>query len=318
MSYAIMGPVSVAGLLLVFCANTTGFAADPVQIRRTDSGLPIAAELAERVLASSSLAVTLQPGETFGAYGVEVLATDPVRVFASASSELLTMAVIEGRVQIRSLGELVPGEAALMVFATSELRRAAIDAARLDASLPATVRADLGPGLRQVAERQAKRRWWGYYKSLGVNAQMPVPPELEVLRRQYLLDPAAVHLRRDAEGSIDRQRELAAARFVTALSAEDTATVAGLLDPTPFVQSGSGWVATRADYAQRLVRSRLSGDLDAATVAAVPDVPGQFRVSTVGHSWILNTAERDNMTFVTGLASTDTPTPVAMLEGDVR
>lgn len=271
-----------------------------VALRRTDNGATVDPGSLGPALVASSVDARLEAGASLAAWGVTVRAGQPARVLLSASSELVTAAVTEGAVQADGVGAVGAGEAVLLIIATGEQRRVSYDAARLAASLPASVRGELQPSLEQVAAGQARRRWWGWYEPLGLNARAPVAPDLEALRRQYLLDPTVVGIRQEARGSLPRQRSLAAERFVAALSGGDAAAVASLLDPTPFLQGGRGWTATRAGYAQRLASSPLAGQLAGATVAT--DVaPGRFTVTSEAGTWLLTTADRDNMTFVTGI-----------------
>lgn len=275
-------------------------AAPAVVLRRTDNGAAVDPAMLAPALVASSVDARLGAGASLAAWGVSLRAGQPARVLLSASSELVTAAVTDGAVEADGVGPVGAGEAVLLIIATGEQRRVSYDAARLAASLPASVRQELQPALERVAAGQARRRWWGWYEPLGLNARAPVAPDLEALRRQYLLDPTVVEVRREARGSLPRQRSLAAERFVAALSGGDAAAVAGLLDPTPFLQGGRGWTATRAGYANRLALSPLAGELAGATVAA-DAAPGRFTVTSGAGTWLLTTADRDNMTFVTGI-----------------
>jgi hypothetical protein len=112
-----------------------------------------------------------------------------------------------------------------------------------------------------------------------------------------------VELRRAAGGRVERQRQLVAERFVTALAAGDTETVTALIDPEPFVQTGAGWTATRAAYARDLTGGPLAAALQTAVVAKAED--GSFAVTRGETRWRLATIERDNMTFVASLGAVE-------------
>jgi hypothetical protein len=266
---------AVVSLLLAVTA-----AAEPaasVTAIRTSDGVAVDVAQTEAALSASSLSVKSPAGARWSVYGIDVYTPLASQIFLSASSELITIATLAGAAHIKDAGVLQPGQAAVMMIATGKLQRTEFDARRLAASSSPVVAAEFTRLLEPVMAKQQRRRWWGYYTPMGINASAPVPAALESLRRDYLLDPAVVRLRRDAAGNLQQQRQLTAERFVTALAAHDANTVAGLVDPSVFIQVGTGWMATRAGYAQQLTGSKLATQLVDARVAATGGIHGEHR-----------------------------------------
>jgi hypothetical protein len=286
-----------AGLLCLLAAA----AAPAAEIRRTDSGSVVDGASAENSLAASSLALKLEAGEAISLYGLDLKADSLTLLFASSSSEYLMIADLSGRSRVANL-LLGPGDAAVLNLSSGKLRRHQFDAARLAASASPALAEEINSALRPVIASQARKKWWGYYQPVVRNAQLPAPPALEAIRRDYLLQPEVIRLRKDAAGDRSKLNDLSAERFVAALARGDDAAVSALIDPVPFADAGSAWASARRSYAGSLIASDLPAKMAGASVSPSKD-PGFYEIRSPSGSWTLSTINRDDVAFIDSMTS---------------
>lgn len=270
-----------------------------LRLQRTADGAEVAARDAETALTSGGLAIRLPAGGGFNLYGLPVTSDGGAYLFITASSEFVIFAGLEGVADIDGM-TVKPGYAAVLAIATGKQTRKEFDAERLAASAGPGVAAEFNRALAPVVSSQRKVRRMGRYEPARLNAQQPVAAGYETVRRDYLLDPTIIRLRKDAGGDKSALPQLVAERFVAALANADAAGVAALLDPAPFAAAGDGWRAARAGYAAELIRSGMAAKLAEAAVRRA-DAPGAFTVKSPAGDWELTTVERDVVVFVSAL-----------------
>ena len=208
-------------------------------------------------------------GDSRDVFGLGLHATAPATAVLLTSSELITVAVLRGEI---SAGKLTAhaGQALVMTIdGGSRLRRFGFDAQRLAATLPPDWAGEAAAPLARLAVQQRHRRFWGLDEPARINASAPARANLEAIRATYLGNDTVVALRREAQGKPDVLATLTAKRFAAALAARDMATVADLIDPKPFTDTGAdagAWQAARGTFAEKLVD-------DAALVAAMASEP---------------------------------------------
>jgi hypothetical protein len=287
-------------LLWAACSSNFGAAAtESIQVWKTADGASINVESLPQALSNGSVLMHLPAGSQLSVFGSSLSASESSRLMVSLSSELMTFAALSGSVSLDERHSLTPGRAGVVALVRGEVHVSEFDAARLAASAAPGVAVELRDVLKPVIATQQKRRRWGYYTSSSINTQLSSLSGDEALRRQYLSDPTIIQLRRDGGGDPVRQRELAAQRFVSALSARDGAGVAALIDPSPFMNRGPGWREERRAYAERLVSSGHFADLAGSSVAGGAE--GRFDVSAGTRKFLMTTVERDGVPFVAAM-----------------
>lgn len=243
--------------------------------------------------------VKLAAGEQTIAWGTAVTASTPAVLLLSLSSELATVAVLEGTITHGNQAAAA-GDALVTPLESGKTRRLQFDARRLAATLPAEWLADAGASLDVVAARQEKKRFWGLLETANLNASAPVAPAVEAMRSSYLGNDAIAMLRREAAGNPQALAALTARRFAAALAARDAATVSALIDPKPFTDTGAApaaWQSARDNFAASLTE-------DASLVAAMAKVPDavatdQTAFDTSGYR--IRVVPRDRAVFVTAV-----------------
>jgi hypothetical protein len=243
--------------------------------------------------------VKLAAGEETDAWGTVVKAGRPSVLLLSLSSEFTTIAVLDGEV---SQGKLKgsAGDALVTPVDGKTTRLLTFDARRLVATLPPEWLADAKAPLDAVAARQAKQRFWGLVRPVNLNASAPVSPAMEAVRASYLGNDAITSLRREAQGNPQTLAVLTAKRFAAALAARDAATVATLIDPKPFTESGAGaevWQSARGAFASKLVTDAALTRAMASEPAAVAGDQTAFDAG----GYRIRIVPRDRAMFVTAV-----------------
>ncbi|MFT4027222.1 MAG: hypothetical protein QM676_10530 [Novosphingobium sp.] len=243
--------------------------------------------------------VRLAAGEQLAAPGAAVQASEPSLVLISLSSEFSTVAVIDGAVSQagkRARG----GDALVSPLDGTKTEVLQFDARRLAATLPPQWATEAAAPLEAIAARQKRQRFWGLLAPARVNASAPAVPALEAVRASYLGNDTIAALRRAANGNPQALSALTAQRFAQALHARDAATVADLIDPKPFTDTGTAaaeWQRARLAFAGRLAGdAALSGAMAAAPVA----VPGDQTAFDAG-GYRIRLVPRDRALFVTAV-----------------
>lgn len=244
--------------------------------------------------ADSRALLSLGAGEEVVMFGTTYRAAEPTRAVVVQSSELVTAAVLEGRLA-EGATEARGGEALVTPIDGARTRRYGFDAGRLAASLPLQWAEEAEAPLAALAERQRRRAFWGLIEPIGVNAAAPVTPEAEAFRHAYLGNPTILGLRRAAAGDRNALASLTVQRFAEAVVAGDAAVMADLIDPVPFTQASADpaiWRPARAAFAARLAADGGLASAFAASTAAIPasaspddpvsfDLGGAFRIGLV-------------------------------------
>lgn len=240
--------------------------------------------------------VTVAAGETITLAGEVYRASTPLVAVTSLSSDLATLAVLDGTVAgDRRRGRA--GDALVTVLDSGKTMRFGFDAQRLAATLPAAWIGQAGPLLDRIAARQRRQRFWGRIEPAALNASAPSTPQVETVRAGYLANETVAGLRRAGKGNPQALAAATATRFAQALAAGDAETAGALLDPKPFTDSGAEpatWQAARLSFARR-----LTGDPQLAAVfAAAPEpVAGDQTAFAVG-PYLLRIVPRDRAMFV--------------------
>ena len=273
-------------------------------LNRSDTGATVSAAAIETALSRSGLVARLRAGETLRIYGLTIAAKTPALAYISASSEFIIAAALEGELTAAGHEEPAqPGQMfALAVAPDAKPARESFDVKQFLAAPPRGIPAHVRSALENVAAEQADRVWWGSLQRTILNVQSPVPPLVEGVRRDYLLEPAMVRLRSEAGADPTRFALLTAQSFVAAMGRRDVDTVRALLHPTLFAGQGVGlnWLAKRHLFATQLARGPLAARMSGASVA----VDADGRVIATGRSgqrWELLMSVLDAGVFVSAV-----------------
>lgn len=251
-------------------------------------------------LSSARQLLRLASGETAEIGGLSYSAQTSTIALVSTSSELVTIAVISGQLA-QGTAVASGGQALVTPIEGHDTQRFGFDAARLAASLPPQWQGDAAEPLRQLAARQKRSKFWGLIEPAGVNASAPTGPQMETVRQSYLGNNTIIALRRAAQGQPKALAGLTVKRFAEALAAGDAATVADLIDPKPFTDTGTdpaAWQAARLAFAQRLTGDAALKAAMAAPAQAATDKSGGF---DAGGAFRIQLVTRDRAMFVTAV-----------------
>lgn len=210
----------------------------------------------------------IEATEQASAFGLTWRASTPSLAIVSLSSELVTIAVVDGALSQDSIVAHA-GQAIVTPIDKGRPQRFGFDARRLAATLPPDWANQTSALLERIAARQARQRFWGLIEPVNTNASAPVVPQFETVRASYLNNATIVAIRREAKEDAQALARLTAAAFAKAIAERDPEAVAALIDPKPFTDSNAiadDWQAARIGFANRLMR-------DAALVAALATVP---------------------------------------------
>lgn len=272
-------------------------------VSRVDDGQAISTS-AEQSLCETSLLVQLQPDQEFHIYDLALKAREPSMVVLSASSSTLSAAVLNG--QIEASG--VPARAgALLAWSMDSKEPPQVftyDIGRLLASSQLAHNNELRSAMLPALQRQQRDLFWGRLEPIGANLQAPVLPKIEALRRDVMLTPVLIEIRRAAGGDAASLERRVAEKFVHALGTKDHATLRDLLDPSLFApQQGTGqeWNSLRERFATRLVAGRMPKSMRGANLTQ--QEPRLWHAETLDHKiYLLQLAkETDSFPFVQSL-----------------
>jgi hypothetical protein len=218
--------------------------------------------------------VKLGAGEEARAWGTTVKASSPSLLLLLLSSELATVAVLDGSVvQGGQVGKA--GDALVTPLEGRKTQRLQFDARRLAATLPPEWMLDTKAPLEAIAAKQQRKRYWGLLEPVNLNASAPISPAMEAVRSGYLNNEPIAMLRRESQGNPQQLAQLTAKRFAAAMVARDARTIAALIDPKPFTDTGTtaaAWQAARERFAQRLASdSALTGAMATEPAAVAND-----------------------------------------------
>lgn len=262
-------------------------------------GAAVLAAAAASAAPPSRQLIVVEPGGSATIAGVKLEAIEASVAVVSLSSEFATVAVVSGRVVSGKQGARA-GEALLAPLDGGKIRRFGFDARRLAATVPAEWTPRTAAPLQAIAKRQERQRFWGRIEPISINVGAPAAPELEGIRQSYLANPTIAGLRRTAAGDPVRLATLTATRFAAALAAADVATLADLIDPKPFTDTGAdtgAWQAARLAFAGKLAADEA---LKGAMAAAPVPVTGDQTAFDVG-GYRIRVVPRDRAMFVTAV-----------------
>lgn len=268
---ALLGPPILSGCAVPPPA-AVGIPGEGVALQRSDDGSAVAPEALEAVLARSGVIARLGPGARLSVFGIDLASGSGAAVYLGASSEFLFAAALAGRIEAQD-GVADPGEVLVWDMLGAPPRRFGFDVDRFLATSSLAIQRPLRETLEEVAGGQARATYWGLVAPAQVNLQAPVPPSVEALRRDYLLQPEVIRLRRQAGGDPAALSRAVAERFVAAIAARDRAVVTALLHPVLFQQEGGqDWRVLRARFAEGLVSGGLPGALAGAQVSPAGNI----------------------------------------------
>ncbi len=287
-------------LVLVFAL--TAAEARCAHLIRTDVGSAVPSTQLLATLSQSGVIATLDEGESFKFLGQGLIASERSILYLSLSSQYRIAALLSGAVVLEATDDtLRPGEVAVWPDRGGRPRIRAFDIDRFLASSSAALPADAVASLQNAAERQRVRIWWGALRRTAENAQAPLPPLFEAMRRDVLLRPVVIELRQEAAGDSEQLARLTAARFMASLRDRDVAAVRDLMAPSLFSpdhHTPSAWLQLRHDIARSLIASELGralaggsladGDLESGFVVETPD----------GDSYRLRMSAEEQMVFI--------------------
>ena len=237
---------------------------------------------------------------------VEVLTT--ATVYLSLSSELFSIAIMDGEVKVASQkSKPVLGRAGdILVTPLDHFKpeRFQYDAAQFLRTLPAAEFERVEPLLKPVMARQKRLIWWGAIEPVGINAQAPLSVEAEAIRRAYLSEPVIITLRTQSKGRLSSLSEATARQFISALAAQDQDTLSALIDPMPFsevTREARFWRLARQDYAKSVVKDENLLRAATGSIKKGPNALSWIVQQDDGAQWRLNLVIRDKAVFVSSL-----------------
>ncbi|MEL6317271.1 MAG: hypothetical protein AAFR16_06485, partial [Pseudomonadota bacterium] len=206
--------------------------ASGVELARTDTAAPVAADALLAALSVSGVSARLQPGESLALLDETLTAgADGAHVYLAASSEHMIAATLRGATSLSDGEGVEAGEVAVMAIPSRQSRVSAFDIDRFLASSSYGYPDDVEASLAAAAERQRRLLYWGALRRTAFNAQAPARPALEAVRRDQLSHPTVIALRAEAEGDAERLAGLVVERFVDGLRRGDREAVRSLLAP---------------------------------------------------------------------------------------
>lgn len=232
-------------------------------------------------LTQSSLLVRLVAGESFSILDISVQSVEPSLVVLSASSASISAAVLSGVITSASTKAGAGQLLAWNIDSNTAPEVSMFDISRLLASSTLAQNSEIQAELQPAIEQQQKDIYWGRLEPIGANLQAPLPPVVEAGRRDMLLTPTLIELRRAAAGKPDSLSKLVAEKFLVALRQGDISQVSELLSPALFSEGGAngpGWQELRLRFARQLVRGRLPAAMRSASLE--PVTLGQWRAVT--------------------------------------
>lgn len=231
-------------------------AQETLRIEGLDSPVPLTFE---ELSTGEQGMVGLPEGASFTLVGYSV-SGGPGRALVGQAADILYLAVASGSVTVGD-ATAEAGEALFLEPLMGGASVVRFDAARLLGTLSADARAahpGLVADLEGIAAEQAVGIFFGLYEPTRFNLQAGGSGATEESRRLTHGDDVIRRIRFGGVADPARIEELVVAEFLAALRAGDAATVAALLDPTPYggTDLRGGGAEARALVAARLVASR--------------------------------------------------------------
>lgn len=285
--------------LLVLGFSTSAYSAN---FMRSDSGAPIEFEQVESVLSQGGVIANLAAGEDLEIYGFEMHAERDSTIYLSASSEFISAACLDGAFTAEGDSDTArPGEVYVHAYSGDVTSAYEFDVERFLGSSSLSIDPEIRANLANAMSSQKRKKFWGFLEASNTNAQAPVPPTMEAQRRDYLLSPEIINIRKEAIGDAESMARLSAERFVSAMANHEDKAVASLLHPAMFNKKGRApveWLTLRQKFAYELANSNLAGKMQTARVEDGSMEDG-FQISLEnGERYHLQTEPMDAMVFV--------------------
>lgn len=244
-------------------------------------------------------------GETVTVHGLTYKATRDGVAYVSLSSEYVSVAVLSGRLKSGRVSATA-GDILVTPIEGTRAERFMFDGAKLEQTMSPDLLPEAAPLLTPIVARQKRQRFFGLIEPVGLNADSPAPPAIENVRRDYLSPDIVVDLRHQAGGDPAKLNDLTAHRFIAAVAAKDTDSVAALLDPKPFTDASrdpGAWRNARAGFAGQLVtQPGLADQLANVNLTPDPQNPGAWIVDNGTWSlYRLRIVDRDRAAYVGSL-----------------
>jgi len=290
-------------ILLAFATILTfGSSSNAAQLMRSSSSAPIEFTELENVLSQGGVIANLVAGETMEVYGFEIQAEQDSTIYLSASSEFISAACLQGAFTAEGDNDPArPGEVYVHAYSGDVTSAYEFDIERFLGSSTLAIDPEIRNSLASVMSAQSRKKFWGFLEASNTNAQAPVAPTLEAQRRDYLLAPAIISIRKEANGDAETMARLSAERFIEALALQEDQTVAALLHPAMFntkSRTPVEWLTLRQKFAYELANSTLAGKMQAAEVEDGSIEDGFLISLENGERYHLQTEPMDAMVFV--------------------
>lgn len=295
----------LAALLFAIGACLAPAGLQSAVLTRASDGAAVSEPMAGAVLASDQLVIAMSAGERVRLADQELVAEADGRALVALSTEFLTVAVTAGRLRLGNGPSAGPGQALLLALDGARIQRLGFDPRPLSASLTPGARSLLGEDIATLVRARRRAAFWGGWEPFRVNARAPGAAALERSRMAYLGTPTIVSQRRQSAQVADVETRLsrAAASFLNAWRDRDSAALAALLDPAPFLaRAGAGDLGEwRARAATALFADPSLAGLGAAQTGTIDARGGTVLVVAADRRWRLRLVARDRALFVAAL-----------------
>jgi len=284
----------------------------------------IEAEQVAATLKSEWVIASIPANESITFWDLRINAVQDSQVLLGVSSEFVFAVVFNGRVTAIAdvvehattdgrpaawKQEVAAGQAMISVHMGGKQWTIKPFSARdLQNSFQRAGRTVLARDIQALVDQQAPLRFWGRLRATSLNIATPVRPEVEAVRRTYLLEPAIIESKRAAKVASDLPLEVAKS-FLSRLKAGDASGAGTLISPGPFRSAAQmdQLTAARADFARNLLQQRwvLGIELDSIAVHESDNMLVRFRAE--GRSFTLRTAIFDRSVFVVAVKEDPKP-----------
>lgn len=296
-----MGSVRLAiSALAVFCF-VQGAPAFAAQFVRSDNGAPVAYDTIEHSLTTGGVIANLSAGESAEFYGFKIHAQQDSVIYLSVSSEFVSAACLGGAFTAQGSDEVAgKGKVYVHAYGGNKTNLYDFDIERFLGSSSLAIAPEIRAGLNEAMYDQSRKKFWGLLQVSNTNSQAAVTPHVEAVRRDYLLQPEIVRIRKEADGDTEKMARLSAERFVQALSARNSQATASLLHPSLFSKGRAPdeWIGLRLNFAQDMAGSSLASKMKNAVVGEGSVEDGYIVSLKNGEQYQLKTEPMDAMVFV--------------------
>lgn len=290
----------IVSVLAVFCfaQSVPAFAA---QFVRSDNGVSINYDNVEHSLTMGGVLANLSAGESVEFYGFKIHAQQDSVIYLSVSSEFVSAACLGGAFTAQGSDEVAgKGKVYVHAYGGNKTNLYDFDIERFLGSSSLTIDSEIRAGLNETMHDQSRKKFWGLLQVSNTNSQAAVTPHVEAVRRDYLLQPEVVHIRKEADGDTEKMSRLSAERFVQALSSRNGQATASLLHPALFSKGRTPdeWIGLRLNFAKDMTGSALAPKMKNAVIGEGSLEKGYVVSLKNGEQYQLKTESMDAMVFV--------------------